>query len=333
MMPALAPGLTGDARVLAALERTRAVGLHFLGHYLSVCAVDDGQGGIRLRVVPPRVSEVEDGRADSMELAVLTDLASGSAIRTVFGQEVRLSTTHIALEHLRTPAPGALEARSRVTWSCTDTMEANAQCDVMDSSNRLVATSFAGFAALPPPPGRRLRPIQWHSPGGDVEARPDAGDRLTEIGLDDPEQLTLAALRAARELAGSEGVSVTTALVMPSKPPPPGNHVSYVLPDLSALTNRSGHMQGGALYAAAATAAAIALGSDWRVSGGAVQFVRPVETSSIEVVARIIRRGGRIAFSEVEVRSAGRVAMAGRFTHRRNEMRRRRGVTSPSAIA
>jgi hypothetical protein len=79
---------------------------------------------------------------------------------------------------------------------------------------------------------------------------------------------------------------------------------------------RVGQMQGGALYGAAAVAAAAAVGDGWQISSGYVQYLRPVDAARVSLRSRMIRRGRRAAFSDVLVAAEGRDALIGHCTHR-----------------
>lgn len=315
VLPPLDPELAVDDRALAALGRTRALGLHFLGHFLSVAAIENGDGESVLVLDPPRPPRAPgDGSAGSpTELAVLADLSCGSAIRSVLAPDIRLGTTALAVDHLRPPAPGVLRGRARVSWSDAKSLEGHARCDVVDADETLIATASGWFVALPAPAGHSLPPVPWEAPA-------DAVPGLAEADLLDHEHATLAAVRRGVRLAGERRTGVVTQLVVPDLlPDPDGDEVAWELPVGPALGNRVRQMQGGALYGAAAAAATVALGPDWTVAAGAVQFLRPVDAPYVRVSARLVRRGRRVGFTEVRVTGSGRLALVGQFTHRPRE--------------
>ena len=82
------------------------------------------------------------------------------------------------------------------------------------------------------------------------------------------------------------------------------------------MTNRVGHVQGGALYGIALAAAAHAVGPGMEVAEGHYQFVRPADGERIVVDGAVLRRGRSAAFAEATLTVEGRRVGATRFAFR-----------------
>jgi acyl-coenzyme A thioesterase PaaI-like protein len=303
------PRLSVERRALAALARTRAMGLHFLGHFVGITATKNGDGESTLVLEPPAYGPAVVSSA--VEQSALADLTMGSAIRSVLGPGLRLGTTCLSVNHLAVPSPGGLEARATTFWRDTGGLEGYARCEIFDSAGQIVVSAEGWFVSLPAPPGQTLPPVPW-------ETEPSGADlALTAEKLREPEQAVLDQVLRAAARAGTAGTSVMAQLVAPEESPVARpDEVGYSLPVGPALGNRVGQMQGGALYGAAGVAAEAALGPGWSISSGYAQFLRPVDAPSVDVSATVTRRGRRTSFTEATISAHGRTSLLARFTHR-----------------
>ncbi|MGW3614026.1 acyl-CoA thioesterase domain-containing protein [Micromonospora sp. NPDC005163] len=293
-----------EARALQAVARTRALGLHFFGHFLGVSATESGAG--RSTLVLDAAAAPGPGVASSpTEQATLADLALGSAIRSALGPGLRLGTTTLCVNHLVSPTSRRVEARATATWHDPDGLEGQGACRIADETGRVVATAEGWFVALPPPPGRPLPPVPWESPSASVP------EDLTPDDLDARERASYDAVVAAAPDAAAHHRSVADQLTSPS-----AAGRTNVLRISPALSNRVGQVQGGALYGTAAHAAVHCLGPGWEVASGYVQYLRPVDAPCARVDASVLRRGRRVGFVDVTVTAADKPALAGRFTLR-----------------
>ena len=314
MLTPLDPSLPVADRSLAALARTRALGLHTLGHFGGVTGRSDRPGGSALELTPPTWSA--NGAATSYaETAMLVDLTLGSAIRSALGPGLRLSTINLTIDHLRPASAGPLSATADADWIEPEELTGLGRVAVVDSSGQKVAVAAGWFVALPAPTDRPLPPVPWEADTITVPA-------LTLAELGDDEREIHDELLAAAARAESRGESVLHAL---TAPPPDltgvrrtDDELAYPLPTGPSLGNRVRQVQGGALYGAAASAAAVLAGTEWDVTSGHVQFLRPVSAPQVDVRARTLRRGRRAMFVEVDLGSEGRTALTGRFTLRRS---------------
>lgn len=308
MLEPIDTALPVGPRALASLARTRAVGLHFFGHFLGIAAVSNRDGRSVLILDPAR--DAAGGVAStSTEFATLADLALGSAIRSTLGPGLRLGTTSLAVNNFEIPAAGRLEAEATTVWSDREALEGHARAQLTDCSGARIATADGWFVALAPPPGTALPPVPWESD----DPHPEAD--LGEADLDVRERACYDAVLAAEATARRRGIAVAHQLIDPGERTT-GGAAEFDLEVSPALGNRVGQMQGGALYGAAAAAASAALGEAWQVASGYVQYLRPVDGPYITLRPHVVREGRRVAFTDVVIETGGRTALVGRFTHR-----------------
>jgi acyl-coenzyme A thioesterase PaaI-like protein len=82
------------------------------------------------------------------------------------------------------------------------------------------------------------------------------------------------------------------------------------------ITNRVGHVQGGAVYGIALAAATRAVGAGLEVAEGHVQFLWPADGEVLTAVASTTRLGRGAAFAEATLTVGDRPVAAGRFAFR-----------------
>ncbi|MGH8869913.1 MAG: acyl-CoA thioesterase domain-containing protein [Actinomycetes bacterium] len=302
------PSLAVRDRALVAVARTRALGMHFYGHFLGIGA--PGGAGERL-VLDPQTSPGTGCAGSPGELASLADLAMGSAVRSALGAGLRLGTTSLSLHHLREPAPGRLTATARVLWSTGDPGDGHTHCTVEDSGGQPVLAAHGWFVVLPSPDGRVLAPLPWES-DADV-----ALPVLVPDDLDAQEREAVAEVQSLETQARARTCSVAALLTEPrALEEREDGALCGVVPVTRAVGNRVGHVQGGALYGIAAAAAEAVMGPEWALSDGYAQYLRPADGREMGVQARSLRRGRRAGFTEVTLSVREKAVVTARFTHR-----------------
>ncbi len=143
---------------------------------------------------------------------------------------------------------------------------------------------------------------------------------LTMADLKPNEVQFLANVQAANARAAVAGTSVEDELLHfvwhPAGPDTSWGELT-IGPELS---NRVGHVQGGALYAIAARAGGHALGNGrWDLAEGSYQFLRPAEGRSLTARAAVLRRGRSLAFVQVHIDVDEAAVGAGLFAFRAGE--------------
>lgn len=301
---------TGDpvrARALRAVARTRALGLHFYGHFIGVTGRPPAGGHARLEAAAEPLGVGSDAMSP-LSLATLADLALGAAIRSRVAPGARLATVTLALQHTRAPSQGPLVADARAMHVADG--QGVAHCR-LEAGGVLVGQAQGWFSALPTPPGTSLGLMPWeHEPPPPVPIL-DAAD-LTEV-----EAAAVRAAEEAGERAARAGTAVSQELLAFVWQPGLDGRSRGVLAIGPELGNRVGHVQGGALYAAAAEAALRAAGApDAALADGYVQFLRPGDGASLVAEGAILRQGRRVAFAEARILVDGTLAGAGLFSFR-----------------
>jgi acyl-coenzyme A thioesterase PaaI-like protein len=298
--------LSAPDRSLAALARTRALGLHALGHFAGVVGESPAPGTAALELHPPEWAN--GGRADSpTESALLADLSLGTALRSALGPGLRLATIALTVDHATAPARGPLRAAAQADRVDHGRGDGQGRCTLRDAAGDLVATASGWFVAVPVPAGQPLPPVPWED-----EERPVHG--VVESDLDPTEAAVHADLAGLDERGYDRLVGPPTSAVPVDDGSAP---VEYALRAGAALGNRVGQVQGGAQYGIAAGGARAAIGQGWEVATGHVQFLRPISAPTVEVEACVRRAGRSASFVDVTLRAAGREALTGRFTMRR----------------
>jgi acyl-coenzyme A thioesterase PaaI-like protein len=306
------PAGGGDDVLVAALRAvacTRALGMHYYGHLLGVASHRPDEGRPRPHLDPDPV--VTPGVVPPVALSAIADLAIGSAVRTALGAGRRLGTVSLTLHHIGSSARAPVSAEPTLLWADPDTGDGLARCDLRDARGGLVGAAQGWFLALPVPDGRQLPPLPW-------EREPTARiDTLAEGDLDERERAAVAATLRAHERARARGTSIAEELTSPTWAE--GTDEGTALGTFEVgpeVTNRVGHVQGGALYGIALAAAARAVGPGMEVAEGHYQFVRPADGERIVVDGAVLRRGRSAAFAEATLTVEGRRVGVARFAFR-----------------
>jgi acyl-coenzyme A thioesterase PaaI-like protein len=297
-------------RALDAVARTRVRGMHVLGHFVGVdgrpCPV--GSARLTLDVSP----DERGGRhgVPTLALCSFTDLALMSSIRSHVAAGARLGTVSLSIQHRRVTTGGRVVAEA-VSEGVQDGFgTARAVCMMGDE---VIAQAQASAVALPPPPGRTPQLLPW-----ELDCLPEI-PQLRAADLQDVEKLFVDNVRRAQARADAGGTLVEDELLHFAWAPAADDAAQGELVIGPELGNRVGHLQGGALYAAAARAAGQALGvTGWELVEGSYQFLRPGEGQLLVARSRVLRRGRAFAFVESSLEVGGIQIGAGLYTFRRS---------------
>jgi acyl-coenzyme A thioesterase PaaI-like protein len=295
-----------DAAAVGAVARTRALGMHFYGHVLGVTTAPEGPPRPHLSPHPA----VTPGVVPPVSLAAVADLAMGSAVRAALGPGRRLGTVSMTLHHTHPGVTAPVATDAGVVWLAPDQSQAVTRCDLTDGAGRLVGVAQGWFMALPAPDGVRLRLLPWERDGA-----PHIGSLSTD-DLDPGERDAVAATVEAGRRAAARGTSVSEELTEPTwtDAAPDAAHGTLALGP--AITNRVGHVQGGALYGIALAAARQAAGPGLEVAEGSVRFLRPGDGEVLTAEATVSRRGRAAVFAEACLTVDGRTVVTGSFAFR-----------------
>jgi acyl-coenzyme A thioesterase PaaI-like protein len=296
-------------RALLAVGRTRALGLHFYGNFVGIGGGPSPLATSRLSIdgEPPGVGAPG---VSAVALATVADLAVGSAIRSHLEVGARMATATLSIQHPTEAVDGPVAGLGDAEEVRGD--QPSGRCVLVAPDGRPVGYAQGWFAALPPPLGWVQRPLPW-----EWETLP-AIDVPTLAELDEAESAAVNAALAAGDRARQRGTSISEELLHFRWQPDLGEgHAAGELTNGPELANRVGHIQGGALYGAAAIVAAQALGVPLtRLVDGHYQFLRIADGALLHGEATVLRRGRLASFVEAKLSVDGKAVGFGLFSFR-----------------
>ena len=295
-------------RALLAVGRTRALGLHFYGNFVGIGGAPAGLGTSRLSTdgEPPGVGAPG---VSAVALATVADLAVGSAIRSHLEIGARMATATLSIQHPIHAVDGPVLGLGDAEAATGEQQSGRAV--LVDPSGRPVGYAQGWFAALPPPPGWVQRPLPWEHEAPPPVSVPTMDD------LDEAEAAAVAAALAAGERARARGTSISEELLNFGWDAAADGRASGALKNGPELANRVGHIQGGALYGAAAIVAAKALGVPLtHLVDGHYQFLRIADGALLHGEATVLRRGRLASFVEASLSVDGKAVGYGLFSFR-----------------
>ncbi len=295
-------------RALLAVGRTRTLGLHFYGNFIGMGGRPAPLGATRL-AVDGEPDGIGAAGVSAVALATLADLAIGSAIRSHVGVGARMATATLSIQHPIRPVDGPVVGIGEA--APVDGQQKGGRCSLVGPNGETVGYAQGWFAPLPPPSGWVPRPLPWER---DVlpEVPIPTLDELTES-----EATAVAAARAAGARAAQRGTSISEELLHFRWHEAPDGHARGVLTNGPELANRVGHIQGGALYGAAALVAAQALGVPLSLLvDGHYQFLRIADGALLHGEATVLRRGRLASFVEARLTVDNKTVGVGMFSFR-----------------
>ncbi|MGE3270028.1 MAG: hypothetical protein AB7P40_14845, partial [Chloroflexota bacterium] len=292
---------TGDPildRALLAVGRTRALGLHFYGHFIGIAGGQASTGDSQL-AIDGEPEGIGAPGVSAVALATVADLAIGAAIRSHLERGARLATATLTVQHPQEPVAGPVTAVGEAEDGTAE--QRVGRCVLRGPDGRAVGYAQGWFAALPPPPGWVQRPMPWEFdelPAITVPAQSD---------LSRDEEAAIVAARAAAERARARGTSISEELLHFRWHPSADDHAIGDLTNGPELANRVGHIQGGAMYGAAAIVAAQALGEPLsKLVEGQYLFLRPGDGATLHGEGIVLRRGRLASFTEARLSVDGK---------------------------
>jgi acyl-coenzyme A thioesterase PaaI-like protein len=295
-------------RALLAVGRTRALGLHFYGNFVGIGGSPGGLGTSRLSTdgEPPGIGAPG---VSAVALATVADLAVGSAIRSHLEIGARMATATLSIQHPTHPVEGPVLGLGEAEAARGE--QQSGRTVLVDPEGRPVGYAHGWFAALPPPPGWVQRPLPW-----EYEVLPPVSVP-TMADLDEAEAAAIAAALAAGERARERGTSISEELLNFQWDAVEDGRACGDLRNGPELANRVGHIQGGALYGAAAIVAATALGVPLtHLVDGHYQFLRIADGALLHGEATVLRRGRLASFVEAQLSVDGKAVGYGLFSFR-----------------
>lgn len=297
------------ASAVAAVARTRAQGLHYYGQILGITVGPAGAGPAQPYLAPDR--SVTPGPVPPVALAVVADLAMGSAVRAAVGAGRRLGTVSMSLHHLAPVVTAPVRPQASLVRLDAERANGLARADLTDATGSLVGAAQGWFMALPVPETMDLRLLPW-----ELDELPPV-PALASGDLREDERAAVDATVRAAERARARGTSVSAELTALDWDDSTGEGTARgrlrIGPE---ITNRVGHVQGGALYGIGLAAAARAVGPGFQPADGHWQFLRAGDGHLLVAEAEVTRRGRRAAFASVRLTADGRPVGTGQFAFR-----------------
>ena len=192
------------ARALLAVGRTRALGLHFYGHFVGIGGGNAADGVSRLTVDAEPEGYGAPG-VSVVALATVADLAIGGAIRSHLERGSRLATATLTVQHPKGAIDGPVTARGEAEDRPVE--QRAGRCLLEGTAGQPIGNAQGWFAALPPPTGWVQRPMPWEYD----EPPPITVPSLGELTAD--EANAVAAAQAAADRARTRGTSVSEELL------------------------------------------------------------------------------------------------------------------------
>jgi acyl-coenzyme A thioesterase PaaI-like protein len=280
--PALHDAAAVRERVLDALLDNRTPGFHFPGYLIDVRWEHIEADRARLRVpAGPHLADAS-GDIDPIVLAVLADVALGTAARLPHAHNERQATIHMQLQLTGVPARGTLAADARWRGCTHATSSTYTLADAtLAADTGVVAYASGTFARVQAPQGVSLAPLPWHRDGSRT------APRLGEQDLDPGERALLRHCDAAlardgasfmRSLWGGESASSAEGACRRLVPGP-------------LVGNRVGHVHGGILLALAMTCATDAVPARMRLANTSAWFLRPGAGDALTACSTCVHEG------------------------------------------
>ena len=274
-------------RVLRGIALNRRPGLHFPGSFLGVLFDRVSRSGARLSLDAGPWCRDASGQTHMAALTVLADLALGASIRVQLSPETRLATVSLGLQFTGAPRTGRLRAQGEFQgFFARGAGRLGMSRVAVHGGAGLVCFGTGTFMALQPPKNVTLHPVPFRGRGS---AEP-AG--LNEKDLSEEEKDILQ--RADAALAGR------------------GNFIenfwggAHKLENGLHVGNRVGHAQGGIQIGMAASNAAAALPSGWKLSGITALYVSPGEGRSLRANSKVVHLGRLTAVVRTQITGKNR---------------------------
>jgi len=287
------PAPIATRRALKAVARHRAMGLHFLGHYLGIEGVPDQADETARLLLPDRESGEQ---VTDVGLGVFVDLAMGQAVRTRLARGMRLATSSLVM-HV---APGRIErpieVQADVEWleDRENGGSAAVHFTVTATDGSTVATGSGSFVTIPADSGQNVAIVDW-SKAAPVEQ----ADRAE---LTPHEEAAVSAV----ESAAPSGATTFDGLLDLTWGAVEGDTLTGELLVGPQHDNRVGDLQGGLVYGIGATAARRLFGGRRRIIDGQVLYLRPVGHGPLTIAATVLRPGRRMSFVRVVLEAGGK---------------------------
>ncbi|HZQ74624.1 MAG TPA: PaaI family thioesterase [Burkholderiales bacterium] len=278
--------------MLRGIARNREPGLHFAGHFLGISwdRVEPQETRLSLDAGPHLAGA--DGELHIGALAMLADFALANCMRAILEPHQRLATVSMTLELTDAPRTGRLEAHGRFHGFIREGKGRIGKSEVLVvSKEKPVCVGTGAFMALDPPADVKLHPVP-HRKRSDPEV-----SLPPEKELSDEERRVLEQADAALGDPHPSFIERFWGCV----PHRTAHGASCKMPNGPHIGNRVGHAQGGVLLGLAASTAACALPSTWRLSSLSGWYLRPGQGAALSARSTVVHHGRLTGVVRTEV--------------------------------
>jgi acyl-coenzyme A thioesterase PaaI-like protein len=288
------------ARVLQAIARNRAPGLHFAGHFLDIQCREVTRRTACFSIPEGPHCRNANGTVNIGALGILADNVLAAPTRSGESPGARLGTVHLQLQFTGAPLTGDLSAESSMLGRSEGiAMQKSFSSATFYAQGIPVAHGSGEFVLLDAPPGVTLAPRPWES------KRTGAPQTVpVDIGMLEPQELAIlktceaALAKASREAAFIQhfwgGVPRRTAQGASSRAAI-GPHIG----------NRIGHVQGGILFGLAAANGCAAAPPTMMLSNASAWYISPGRGAALLIRSRVVHAGRASAVVRTEIRTDG----------------------------
>jgi acyl-coenzyme A thioesterase PaaI-like protein len=287
------------ARVLGAIAANRAPGFHFPGHLLDLQwpAVDRDQARVLLPASPHVAGG--DGIVDIAAVAILIDVALGTAARLHDAHEGRQATVELHVQFGGVLPRGDIGAVARARGPGAGPPGRQSLTEAtLEADGRVVARALGTFTRLGAPDGVVLGPLPWQR---DAASRVGAAD---EQGLEAHERDIVARCDAALART-TPSTSFIRALLCGER-----SALGRTLEVGTHVGNRVGHVHGGVLLAFALATVEDIIPARMQLSSASAWFVRPGSTPQLVATPTVLHAGRTSTLVRVDAAASDGSAVA-----------------------
>ena len=241
--------------------------------------------------VAPHIANA-DGQINIGALAMLVDFALAGSMRATLEPHQRLATVSMTMELTAAPRTGRIETLSSFHGFVREGKGRIGKSQVLVSSGQqAICVGSSAFMALDPPSSVKLHPVPHRRRDS------PAVSLLKETELKEDEK----AILAHAEAALANPLSSFIERFWGTLPHKTKSGASCVMPNGPHIGNRVGHAQGGVLLGLAASTAACALPSSWKLSAISGWYLRPGEGDALTARSSIVHQGRLTALLRTQV--------------------------------
>jgi acyl-coenzyme A thioesterase PaaI-like protein len=284
------------ASVLNAIAGNRIPGLHFAGHFLSIEWREVTADTAQMAMAEGPHCLDADGAVNILALGILADNVLATPTRTEATPGARVATIHLQLQFTGEPITGDLNAEARLLGRSEGTvLQQSLSSGTISANGKTVCHANGEFMLLNAPPGVNLPPLPWQRKDSPRIMPVTSGE------LDTNERAILRACDTALAKASPQSSFIQHFWGgVPRRSKHGASNLVVIGPHIS---NRVGHVQGGALLGLAATCARAAAPATMILSNVSAWYISPGRGEAIRIKSHVMHAGRTIAVVRTEIKT------------------------------